>query len=206
MLFHLHNIEKYVRLVLMLLPPQGGIMTKTKLIGSILAVLMCMSAVPYASAQENTPEQVYAKSAPIATEMVIYKPAVVKKKPVITFECKHRLARDLYDAGFRKNGLRIAWAIAMRESGGRANAISSTGDYGVFQFNRAAWSKQPWWDTSKMLDRDYNIMIAYKISQKGRTFYPWDIDGRGRHKSNYTSSSIYNRYKSWYAQYPEYCN
>jgi len=182
-------------------------MTKTKLIGSIMAMMLIM-CVP-ASAQENTSEQVYAKSAPIATEMALLKPTVVRQmalaQPENTFECKHFLAQALYNAGFRGNGLRIAWAIAMRESGGKADAISSTGDYGVFQFNRAAWSKQPWWNTAKMLDRDYNIMIAYDISQEGKTFYPWDIDGKGRHKGNYTSDSVYAKYKSWYDKYPEYC-
>jgi hypothetical protein len=169
-----------------------------------------MSTVPYASAQETTPEQVYAKSAPIATEMAFPKPTVVskmieKEKPRNAFQCQHFLAKALYRAGFRGNGLRIAWAIAMRESGGRANAISSTGDYGVFQFNKVAHSNQPWWNTAKMLDRNYNIMIAFEMSQGGKTFYPWDIDGKGRHKKNYTSSGVYNKYLSWYDKFPEYC-
>ena len=147
-------------------------------------------------------EQVYAKSAPIATEALI-KPVVVKAKAEPkTKACKNWLVRELKEVGFKGKGLRIAWAVAMRESGGRANAISSTGDYGVFQFNRAAWGDQPWWNTNKMLTRDYNIMIAYKISQKGKTFYPWDIDGRGNHKGSYTSSSVYAKYKSWYNKYP----
>ena len=157
-----------------------------------------------ASAAPSTPaETVYAKSnAPIATE-ALHKPvvhntrAITKPKP-----CKNWLVRELKEAGFKGRGLRIAWAIAMRESGGRANAISSTGDYGVFQFNRAAWGKQPWWNTTKMLNRDYNIMIAYRISQKGKTFYPWDIDGKGNHKANYTSRGVYQKYKSWYNKYP----
>ncbi len=183
-------------------------MTKRKLIGSLLSVLLLISAVPYASASEQVTEQVYAKSAPTATVVVASLPTVVKQleKTKPSFECKHFLAKALYKAGFRKNGLRIAWAIAMRESGGRATAISSTGDYGVFQFNHAAWGKQPWWDTTKMLERNYNIMIAYEISQKGKTFYPWDIDGKGRHKAGYTSSAVYDKYKSWYNKYPEYCN
>ena len=158
-----------------------------------------------ASAMSSTPaETVYAKSnAPIATE-ALEKPIVVKtkanSKPKIA--CKNWLVRELKEAGFKGKGLRIAWAVAMRESGGRANAISSTGDYGVFQFNRAAWSGQPWWNTKKLLTRDYNIMIAYRISQKGKTFSPWDIDGQGRHKGNYTSSGVYGKYKSWYNKYP----
>ena len=169
----------------------------------MVTVLVSMSS---SNAIANTStEQVYAKSAPIATE-ALYKPVVkntkAEPKPKT---CKNWLVRELKEAGFKGKGLRIAWAIAMRESGGRANAISSTGDYGVFQFNRAAWSKQPWWNTKKMLDRDYNIMIAYRISQHGKTFYPWDIDGKGRHKGEYTSKHVYAKYKSWYNKYPSSC-
>ena len=190
----------------MLLPPQGGNMTKRKLIGGIMAIMMILSSMPYASAATPT-EQVYVESAPIATELAIPKSVrlLAIGKPRKTFTCRHFLAQALHKAGFKGNGLRIAWAIAMRESGGRANAISSTGDYGVFQFNRAAHSKQPWWDTAKMLNRKYNIMIAFQVSQKGKTFYPWDIDGNGKHKGNYTSKGVYNKYLSWYEKYPEYC-
>jgi len=185
---------------------------KTKLVGGIMALMLLISAVPFTATSAAANEQVYAKSAPIATELTVPKSIVasrsltIKVKATKVFECKHFLAKALYKAGFRKNGLRIAWAIAMRESGGRANAISSTGDYGVFQFNRAAHSGQAWWDTTKMLDRNYNIMIAYEMSQGGKTFYPWDIDGKGKHKKNYTSSGVYQKYLSWYNKYPEYCN
>ena len=178
---------------------------KTKLVGGIMALLFSVSSIPFTATSATANEQVYAKSAPIATEALIKKPVVKKAimlKPKPQNLCKNWLVNSLKKAGFEGKGLKIAWAIAMRESGGRANAISSTGDYGVFQFNRAAHSGQPWWDTAKMLDRNYNIMIAYQISQGGRTFYPWDIDGRGNHKGNYTSSGVYNKYKSWYNKYP----
>ena len=179
-------------------------MTKTKLVGGIMASILLVTSVTV-SASATTNEQVYAKSnAPIATEAFI-KPVVKKANIKPKNACKNWLAVELKQVGFKGKGLRIAWAIAMRESGGRANAISSTGDYGVFQFNRAAHSNQPWWNTNKLLTRHYNIMIAYKITQHGKTFYPWDIDGRGRHKANYTSTSVYNKYKSWYAKYPANC-
>jgi hypothetical protein len=181
-------------------------MTKTKLVGGIMASIVAVGLLTGAASAAST-EQVYAKSnAPIATE-ASNKPIVqntkAQKKPNTT--CKNWLVEELKKVGFKGKGLRIAWAIAMRESGGRANAISSTGDYGVFQFNRAAWSDQPWWNTHKLLTRKYNIMIAYKISQHGHTFYPWDIDGAGRHKGNYTPKSVYAKYKSWYSKYPANC-
>jgi Lysozyme like domain len=181
-------------------------MTKTKLLGGVMMVTaLILGLTGSASASPSTPaETVYAKSnAPIATEA--FQPIVVDKaekpnKPKKV--CKNWLVRELKEAGFKGRGLRIGWAIAMRESGGRANAISSTGDYGVFQFNRAAHSDQPWWNTQKLLTRDYNIMVAYNMSQHGKTWYPWDIDGRGNHKGNYTSTGTYNVFKSWYNKYP----
>ena len=169
-----------------------------------MVVALTMISGSSVSAVDIIPsEQVYAKSAPIATE-ALYKPVVQDKKANIKPKnaCKNWLVRELREAGFKGRGLKIAWAIAMRESGGRANAISSTGDYGVFQFNLAAHGDQPWWNTNKMLDRDYNIMIAYRMSQKGKTFYPWDIDGKGNHKGAYTSNAVYQKYKSWYNKYP----
>ncbi len=166
-----------------------------------MVTVLVSGSSSYAIANTST-EQVYAKSAPIATE-ALYKPVVndikAKTKPKA---CKNWLVRELKEAGFKGKGLHIAWAIAMRESGGRADAISSTGDYGVFQFNRAAHSKQPWWNTKKLLTRDYNIMIAYDMSQGGKTFYPWDIDGKGNWKSTWSTSGSYASYKKWYNKYP----
>ena len=164
-------------------------------------VTVLMSGSSNAIANTST-EQVYAKSAPIATE-ALYKPVVKSTKAETKPKaCKNWLITELKEAGFKGKGLRIAWAIAMRESGGRADAISSTGDYGVFQFNRAAHSDQPWWNTEKLLTRDYNIMVAYNISQGGKTFYAWDIDGRGNWKSTWSTSGSYNAYKKWYNKYP----
>jgi hypothetical protein len=181
-------------------------MTKTKLLGGVMMITaMTLGLTGSVSAVSSAPaETVYAKSnAPIATE-ALEKPIVVttKKAALKPKTCKNWLVRELKKAGFKGKGLRIAWAVAMRESGGRADAISSTGDYGVFQFNRAAWGGQTWWNTNKMLTRDYNIEIAYRISQKGKTFYPWDINGKGQHKAAYTSQGVYAKYKTWYNKYP----
>lgn len=180
-------------------------MTKTKLLGSVMMVTaLVLGLTGSANAAPSTPtETVYAKSnAPIATEA--FQPIVdtAEKPSKPKNVCKNWLVRELKEAGFKGRGLRIGWAIAMRESGGRANAISSTGDYGVFQFNRAAHSDQPWWNTSKLLTRDYNIMVAYTMSQHGKTWYPWDIDGQGNWKAQYTSRGTYNVFRSWYNKYP----
>jgi hypothetical protein len=180
-------------------------MTKTKLLGVVLAVLMVFSFSPV-----NASEQVYAKSAPTATEAFV-KPVVQHytitqaKRKHNAPPCKNFLVKVLYETGFRGENLREAWALAMRESGGRADAISSTGDYGIFQFNRAAWSGQDWWNTPKLLTREYNAKIAFKISRGGKTWYPWDLDGQGDWKGAYTPYSTYVKYKQFYNKYPKKC-
>lgn len=172
----------------------------------MMAMVVTLGLTGSVSASPSTPtETVYAKSnAPIATE-ALEKPVVTNKaetKPNKKKECKNWLVKELHKTGFRGKNLREAWAIVMRESGGREDAISSTNDYGMFQFNQAAWSGQDWWDSKKLLTREYNAKVAYRISRGGKTWYPWDIDGQGRHKGAYTSSGTYNTYLKWYNKYP----
>ena len=110
---------------------------------------------------------VVSTSTAAATPTVAAKPTVISEardhlqvtttKPKKKWQCKNALARRLHSAGFRGDNLRQAWAIAMRESGGNSKSISSTGDYGVFQFNRAAHHKQSWWNSQRLLTSDYNM-------------------------------------------------
>lgn len=119
--------------------------------------------------------------------------------------CKNVLVTALHDAGFRGENLKEAWAIAMRESGGRPDAISSTGDYGVFQFNRAAHGRQDWWDTDRLLTREYNIKVAYRMSKGGKWWGPWDMSGSGEHLGRYTPASVGQKFDYWYDRFPERC-
>ena len=180
-------------------------MTKTKLTAVIAAFLLLLTMAT--SAKAATTEQVYAKSnAPIAAEEATRPTVVIATKAEKPHKvCKNWLANDLKDAGFKKDRLRIAWAIVMRESKGHERSISSTQDYGLFQFNRAAWSGHSWWNSRKLLTKDYNIEVAWEVSQKGHTWYPWDIDGQGRHLGRYTSPGTYAVFKSWYSKYPSNC-
>lgn len=119
--------------------------------------------------------------------------------------CKNTLVNAIYDAGFRGENIKEAWAIAMRESGGRPDAISVTGDYGIFQFNKAAHGEQKWWNTSLLLTRDYNIYVAYVMSKGGRWWGPWDLSGSGDHLGNYTPASVGEKYHYWYDKFPKKC-
>lgn len=177
-------------------------MTKTKLVGGIMASFISLMLLT-ASASPAPTEQVYAKSnAPIATE-AFEKPVVEKvqavKKPK---RCKNWLVKHLFKHGFRGENLREAWAIVMRESGGNEKTISSTNDYGMFQFNHYAHNKASWWNSNKLLTRDYNTKIAYEKSRGGKTWYMWDIDGQGNWKAEWSPRSTYNKYTEWYKKYP----
>jgi hypothetical protein len=116
--------------------------------------------------------------------------------------CTNPIVNVLHSAGFRGRALKYAYGIVMRESKGHAKAISSTNDYGLFQWNRATWSRARWWDPVKLLDATYNAAVAYDISQGGRTWYPWDIGGRGQHLGRYSSSSTYRVWVRYVKQYP----
>ncbi len=126
--------------------------------------------------------------------------------------CDNRLARTLFAAGFRGESLHQAWAIVMRESGGRPDAISATQDYGLFQFNRATYSDQYWWSDTRLLDRKYNAFIAYQVSQRGTTWTPWGLDGQGRVRprvylnAGWTLQQVQDRivdpFTHWYALFP----
>jgi len=116
--------------------------------------------------------------------------------------CTDPIVNVLHAAGFRGRALRNAYGIVMRESKGQADAISSTSDYGLFQFNRATWSEQPWWDPVRLLNPTYNASVAYTLSQGGRTWYPWDIGGKGQHLGRYSSTNTFRVFVQYVKAYP----
>lgn len=116
--------------------------------------------------------------------------------------CTDPVVNVLQSAGFKGRALRYAYGIVMRESKGHAIAVSPEHDYGLFQFNRAAWSRATWWDPVRLLDPAYNAAVAYKVSQGGRTWYPWDINGRGYHLARYSSKATYNVWVKYVKAYP----
>jgi Lysozyme like domain len=126
--------------------------------------------------------------------------------------CGDWLTRLLSRSGYEGEDLREAWAIVMRESGGRADAVSETGDLGLFQINTATWKDEDWFDRKQLLTRRYNSQIAHQLSRGGRSWYSWGLDGHGRPdagayvKSGWSDERIDAHivvpYIQWYAQYP----
>lgn len=116
--------------------------------------------------------------------------------------CTDPVAKQLHAVGFRGERLKTAWAIVMRESKGHAIAVSLGGDYGLFQFNRSAYSGASWWDPVRLLDPAYNATVAFNISQGGRTFYPWDIGGRRQHLARYSSAATFRVFVQYLGRFP----
>jgi len=105
----------------------------------------------------------------------------------------------LQQAGFKGNGLKMAYAIAMAESGGRANAHNGnagTGDnsYGLFQINMLgamgpARRKQYGLSSNNSLyDALTNAKVAYKMSHGGTSWGPWSTYTNGAYKQYYGGS------------------
>ena len=115
---------------------------------------------------------------------------------------------DLLSAvGFEGESLRIAWAIAMRESNGRPRAFngnSATGDksYGIFQINmigqlgvdrRAKFNLA---SNEELFDPVTNAEITYHMTNKGKDWGSWN-HGVNAYKGG--NSPAFDR---WYREYP----
>lgn len=98
----------------------------------------------------------------------------------------------LQQAGFKGEALKIAYAIAMAESGGNARAYNGKGpdnSYGLFQINMLgnmgpARRKQYGLSSNDdLFDPLTNAKVAFKLSNGGKNWQPWATytgsDGKG---------------------------
>jgi cell wall-associated NlpC family hydrolase len=120
----------------------------------------------------------------------------------------HALIGTLQKAGFKGEGLRTAFGISMRESGGRPDAYNpnrDTGDdsYGLFQINmlgnmgparRKQFGLQ---DNKELLDPLVNAKAAYRMSRGGQDFGAWGI-GPNAYRQGAGMETI----KKYYDQFP----
>lgn len=107
--------------------------------------------------------------------------------------------------GFEGKALRIAWAVAMKESNARPRAYNgdlSTGDnsYGIFQINMLGSlgeDRREKFDlkTNKdLFDPVRNAQIAYHMSAKGTNWSAWKV---------YPGSENGSRYENFYEEFPK---
>lgn len=96
----------------------------------------------------------------------------------------------LQQAGFKGDGLKMAYAIVMAESGGRANAKNSVGnsagvDRGLFQINSYYHSEV---SDAQAFDALANAKAAYRISNGGKNWTQWTTYNSGAYKKFYGGS------------------
>ena len=117
------------------------------------------------------------------TTLKLLKPTkiVYTKKTMLKPE---KLKDILYEVGFRGEGLKKAWATAMKESTGRPlahNRNSNTGDnsYGLFQINMigslgpARLEKYGLSNNKELFDPYTNAKIAFQMSNGGKDWSAW---------------------------------
>jgi hypothetical protein len=138
-------------------------------------------------------------------------PKAARNRAVMSWPKKltgKQLAKVLADAGFRGKSHRTAWAIVMRESGGRPGAFNSnvhTGDksYGLFQINmigNLGPSRRAKYDLSSnaaLLDPAVSARVAYQMSNHGTNFGAWGL-GPSAYRSGAGESTI----SKYYGKYP----
>jgi TP901 family phage tail tape measure protein len=128
------------------------------------------------------------------------------------------LVKLLQKAGFSGQGLRMAWSIAMRESGGRPGARSpikgtypnGTYDAGLFQLNSSNYKG---WklDVNKLYEGLYQAQFVRSLTNNmTRNTTPWGLNPDGTTNASdygkWSSKMILNNitlpFQKWYGEFP----
>lgn len=121
--------------------------------------------------------------------------------------CRDKTALMLWDAGFRGEQNRIAWAITWRESKHQNLDESSpwySGALGIWQVQTSAHSSKPWWSRSAMLDPERQSRIVYRhMTGRGKTWQPWGLNrtGTGLDTTQYGGWSSWQHHNWIWAPY-----
>jgi hypothetical protein len=126
--------------------------------------------------------------------------------------CKDRVVAWIEQAGFKDAHVRVAWAVAQRESNGNPNE-STPPDLGLMQLN-AVWQGTKYWPAD-VYDPVQNL-TAVRRMVRDMGWQPWGLRVKNGHVT-YDFSS-YGGWSSWqhqnwivepferyYAQFPKAC-
>lgn len=173
------------------------------LLAASLTVAACTST---ASAEELTSTVEYKKeivsvvkkTPPPAPEIEERRAQRIKnerKQRVSGPPCKDQVVRWIWQAGFRGQEVRVAWAIAQRESNGNPRE-STWPDLGLMQLNAPTWQNTKYWPAN-IYDPVQNL-TAVKRMVRDKNWQPWGL----RVKNNQISYdfSSYGMWSSWQKQ------
>ena len=178
-------------------------MSMPKIIAITLTALF-LTAIPPTAASALVPE---------ADGSISSRHIETKNKQKVGPPCGDRVVKWIWAAGFRGQEVRVAWAIAQRESNGNPNE-STYPDLGLMQLNAPTWMGTKYWPAN-IYDPVQNLQAVKKmVRDKG--WQPWGLRVH-KGKVSYDFSS-YGMWSSWhhqnwivipferyYAQFPKKC-
>jgi len=134
--------------------------------------------------------------------------ATPKAKP-----CNDRLVGWIKEAGFTGVSVRVAWAVAQRESNGNPRE-SSWPDLGLMQLNAPSWQGSKYWPAN-IYDPVQNLRAAKRMV-RDHNWQPWGLRvSRGAVSydfSSYGGWSDWQRtnwivvpFERYWAQFPKEC-
>jgi hypothetical protein len=126
--------------------------------------------------------------------------------------CKDRVVAWIKEAGFKGEHVRVAWAVAQRESNGNPNEATPP-DLGLMQLN-AVWQGTKYWPNN-VFDPIENLTAVRKMV-RDMGWQPWGLRVKGGQVTY--DFSAYGGWSSWqhqnwivapferyYAQFPKAC-
>jgi hypothetical protein len=127
--------------------------------------------------------------------------------------CKDRVVAWIKEAGFTGANVRVAWAIAQRESNGQPDE-STWPDLGLMQLNAPSWQGSKYWPAD-VYDPVQNLK-AVKAMVRDMGWQPWglrvkrgvvtyDFSSYGGWSSWQHQAWIVEPFERYWAQYPKAC-
>ena len=147
-------------------------------------------------------------AATLAASVTVAPAPAVKAEP-----CKDRVVAWIKEAGFKGANVRVAWAIAQRESNGNPSE-SSWPDLGLMQLNAPSWQHTKYWPAN-VYDPVQNLTSVRKMV-RDMGWQPWglrvkrgvvtyDFSAYGGWSSWHHQNWIVEPFERYYAQFPKAC-
>lgn len=171
------------------------------MLSAISAAILAVSTLYSAPAVEAPKSQV------VEVQQQVKKEKKQKK-------CKDPVVAWIREAGFKGAEVRVAWAIAQRESNGNPNE-STMPDLGLMQLNYPSWSRTKYWP-SNVYDPVQNLKAVKKMV-RDYGWQPWglrvkngvvsyDFSSYGMWSSWQHQNWIVAPFERYYAQFPKACS
>ncbi len=109
----------------------------------------------------------------LATAMTVTPTAAPAKAPK---PCKDPIIKIIKDAGWKGRDVRIAYAVAWRESNHNPREATYP-DLGLFQLNAPSWSRTKYWPANP-LNANQNARAAHRI-WRNHSWRPWALNASG---------------------------